>query len=220
MAVLLSMCNNNTSLSNRNYCMCFKLQKSGNQICTMVECIQKVYTIQQGLTYAFDLCLYIMYLWVVHVLGHMEKQEMEIEMEMEMEMETEMETEIEIWYGNSWTVGLITELDLPILPLLVRAEAKRTYYFLLSLVRHLSSRQYRSKVTCIFDKLLTNKLQGHNWWHNSVSICFNQGWELVSVQDKSFHYNLLNMHMTLTSTNSRKDAWQGSGASNCLNKHV
>ena len=54
---------------------------------------------------------------------HMEKQE--------MEMETEMETEMENWNGNScmvvsnhWT-GL---LDLPILPLLVRAEAKRAYY--------------------------------------------------------------------------------------------
>ena len=57
----------------------------------------------------------------------MEKQE--IEMEMETKMETKMEMENS--NGNSWTVvsnhqtGL---LDLPILPLLVREEAKCAYY--------------------------------------------------------------------------------------------
>ena len=47
------------------------------------------------------------------------------------EMEMEIETEMENWNGNScmlvsnhWT----GPLDLPILPLLVRAEAKRAYY--------------------------------------------------------------------------------------------
>ena len=57
-------------------------------------------------------------------------------MEMEMEMETEVEMEVENGNGNSCTVvsnhwtGL---LDLPILPLLVRAEAKHAYYLYLSL---------------------------------------------------------------------------------------
>ena len=76
----------------------------------------------------------------------MEKQETETEME--MEMETEMEIEMEDLNGNSCTIvsnhwnGL---LNLPILPLLVRAEAKRAYYLLLSLVRCLSLSQYRSR---------------------------------------------------------------------------
>jgi len=60
----------------------------------------------------------------------MEKQE--IEMKMETEMETKMEMENS--NGNSWTVvsnhqtGHAGLLDLPILPLLVREEAKRAYY--------------------------------------------------------------------------------------------
>jgi len=54
----------------------------------------------------------------------------------EMEMETEMEMEVENWNGNSCTLVLnhwTGLLDLPILPLLVRAEAKCAYYLYLSL---------------------------------------------------------------------------------------
>ena len=62
-------------------------------------------------------------------LGYMEKQEME----MEMEMETEMEN----WNGKlKWKLlrGSVSGLlNLPILPLLVRTEAKRAYYLYLSL---------------------------------------------------------------------------------------
>jgi len=50
---------------------------------------------------------------------------------------------------------------------------------------------------------------------------FNQGWELVSVQNKCsssafliFHYNLLNMHVTFDLYRLEERHLTGSGASN------
>ena len=48
----------------------------------------------------------------------------------------------------------------------------------------------------------------------------NKGCELVSVQNKSFHHNLLNTHMTYDLYWLKERCLTSSGASNTLNKHV
>jgi len=90
-------------------------------------------------------------------------------------METEMETEMENWNGNTCTVvsnywtGL---LDVPMLPLLVRLNVKLNVPNTC-----LSSSQYRTKVTCIFDKLkqisfeivIDASIKAGNWFLFKIS---------------------------------------------------